>query len=197
MVGMKECAQAALDIAAILEKLTGDEPRFVLDLVLKSGGYRPVQIRGRTGADVGANEPSDRVQTGFNEPVQIGSKAVHLHKRWSSSFLVFWSLYPKKTGKQEALRVWNRIQQPSQELLDRILQSVREQKTSEDWTKEGGRFIPHPKTWLNQGRWDDEPTEQMHQGSLLSERTRGNADAARSFVERMHDRDRGQRGGDG
>jgi hypothetical protein len=29
--------------------------------------------------------------------------------------------------------------------------------TSAEWTKDGGQFIPHPATWLNQKRWEDEP----------------------------------------
>jgi hypothetical protein len=27
---------------------------------------------------------------------------------------------------------------------------------SEQWRRDDGRFIPHPATWLNQRRWEDE-----------------------------------------
>jgi hypothetical protein len=27
---------------------------------------------------------------------------------------------------------------------------------SEDWTKEGGQYIPYPATWLNAKGWEDE-----------------------------------------
>lgn len=76
------------------------------------------------------------------------------------SFLQFWSEYPKRTGKQEALRIWKKLN-PDEALVSRILQSVREQKTCEQWTKDSGQFIPHPKTWLNQARWEDEPSVQI------------------------------------
>lgn len=33
------------------------------------------------------------------------------------------------------------------------------QKKSEQWTKSNGQFIPNPLTWINQGRWDNEPMQ--------------------------------------
>jgi hypothetical protein len=37
-----------------------------------------------------------------------------------------------------------------------VLAAINAQKETELWKREGGKFIPHPATWLNQGRWDDE-----------------------------------------
>ncbi|MCC8157489.1 MAG: DUF6291 domain-containing protein [Oscillospiraceae bacterium] len=68
----------------------------------------------------------------------------------------FWQLYPKKVGKKAAFNSWNRIR-PDEELFNKIIQAVTWQKESADWKKDGGRFIPNPLTWLNQGRWDNEP----------------------------------------
>jgi hypothetical protein len=28
---------------------------------------------------------------------------------------------------------------------------------SRQWTDEGGKYIPHPATWLNNHRWEDQP----------------------------------------
>ena len=36
--------------------------------------------------------------------------------------------------------------------------AIAKQKLSDQWTKEGGQFIPHPATWLNGKRWEDELT---------------------------------------
>jgi hypothetical protein len=73
----------------------------------------------------------------------------------------FWKEYPKKIGKKAARREWNKIR-PTAEMLQKILGAVRAQKTCEQWTKERGQFIPHPRTWLSQGRWDDETTVVIH-----------------------------------
>ena len=37
-----------------------------------------------------------------------------------------------------------------------MLAALEQQRQSHDWQKEGGRYIPYPATWLNQGRWEDE-----------------------------------------
>ena len=45
--------------------------------------------------------------------------------------------------------------------LDMALEAIARQRTWEQWTREGGQFIPHPATWLNEGRWQDEPPQGM------------------------------------
>lgn len=76
------------------------------------------------------------------------------------AFDEFWKAYPRKIGKQEALKVWKRLN-PNQDLIYQILDAVDSQKHSEQWLKNNGQFIPHPTTWLNQGRWDDELPEKI------------------------------------
>ncbi len=68
----------------------------------------------------------------------------------------FWQQYPKKVGKKAAQTAWKRLK-PDADLHDRIMHAVALARTSEQWNREGGRFIPNPATWINQGRWDDEP----------------------------------------
>lgn len=72
-------------------------------------------------------------------------------------FAEFWKRYPRKVGKIAARMAWMRIK-PTAILFDQIMAAVDMAKKSKEWTKEGGSFIPHPSTWLNQGRWDDELT---------------------------------------
>ena len=71
-------------------------------------------------------------------------------------FAEFWAAYPRKVGKAAALKAWMKVK-PSVELHARILEAVERQKQSTQWQRDGGQYIPHPTTWLNQGRWDDEP----------------------------------------
>ena len=73
-------------------------------------------------------------------------------------FAEFWAQYPKKVGKKAALTSWKRIK-PDAALFERIMQAIAKAKASDQWNREGGRFIPNPTTWLNQGRWDDEIPE--------------------------------------
>lgn len=74
----------------------------------------------------------------------------------SRGFDRFWSAYPLRKSKANAEKVWQRIK-PNEQLTERILAAVEQAKTSVDWSKDGGRFIPHPATWLNARGWEDEP----------------------------------------
>lgn len=68
----------------------------------------------------------------------------------------FWDAYPRKKAKEAARKAWSRIG-PDESLLAVMLAAISHQRRSPGWLKDGGQFIPHPATWLNQGRWQDEP----------------------------------------
>lgn len=70
-------------------------------------------------------------------------------------FDTFWTEYPRKDSKQVAVKSFEKLN-PSDELFGRIIAHVRTMKASEQWTRDGGRFIPMPATYLNQKRWEDE-----------------------------------------
>ena len=67
----------------------------------------------------------------------------------------FWTEYPKKKAKDDARKAFAK-RKPNRELLVRMVAAIREQVKTPDWQKDGGQFIPHPATWLNDGRWEDE-----------------------------------------
>ena len=69
-------------------------------------------------------------------------------------FEEFWKAYPRKVGKGSARRAWLKIKSPSA-ILEKIKNSLSWQINSLQWTKEGGQYIPHPSTYLNQERWLD------------------------------------------
>jgi len=72
-------------------------------------------------------------------------------------FEAFWADYPKKVGKAAVVAWWARTN-PDDELLMLILDGL--DKWREVWTSRGTelRWIPHPMTWLNARRWEDEPS---------------------------------------
>lgn len=72
-------------------------------------------------------------------------------------FEQFWQAYPRKTGKGVARKAFAKALRVT--TLDTILTALEWQRRQEQWIKQGGQFIPHPSTWLNQERWDDEPTQ--------------------------------------
>ncbi len=71
-----------------------------------------------------------------------------------SAFDRFWTAYPRREGKSEARSSFAKV--GAEQFIDTVLAAVERQKASPQWTKDDGEFIPHPKTWLNQKRWEDE-----------------------------------------
>ena len=96
-------------------------------------------------------------------------------------FAKFWEAFPKKVGKDAARKAWDRIKQPTATLKS-ILEALAWQNTSEQWTKEGGRFIPNPATYLNQGRWNDQPTK-VSSAARLTPVGRRSEEAANRWLE--------------
>lgn len=74
---------------------------------------------------------------------------------YSAEFDVFWGAYPKKSGKAEAFKAWNKLK-PSKALQEIMVHAVMRQAETHDWKRDNGQFIPHPATWINRGQWDDE-----------------------------------------
>ena len=70
-------------------------------------------------------------------------------------FEEFWQAYPRKVGKDAAAKAFAK-RKVNAALLAQMLQALERQRPNLD-RRENGRFIPHPATWLNEGRWQDEP----------------------------------------
>ena len=87
---------------------------------------------------------------------RIGKDRIHT----LAGFEAFWNLYPKKTAKKDTERAWEKLS-PSEVLQSTILAALEKAKKSEQWTREGGRFIPYPATYLNGKRWEDELQEHQ------------------------------------
>lgn len=66
-------------------------------------------------------------------------------------FAEFWSAYPNKVGKPKSMAVWRRIKADHAD----VMAGLRRWKSSAQWTKDKGAFIPHPTTWLNREGWND------------------------------------------
>jgi hypothetical protein len=83
------------------------------------------------------------------QPIKVPYKGTPI------GFDLFWAAYPNKKGKQAAIKAWERAKNKPDHKT--IIAAVERQKTWPNWTKDGGQYIPNPATWLNQGRWDDQP----------------------------------------
>ena len=69
----------------------------------------------------------------------------------SAEFDLFWNSYPKKVGRGAAEKAWQKAIAVSS--VEEIVRVVQVYPWGED-----KQFIPHPATWLNQKRWQDDFT---------------------------------------
>lgn len=89
----------------------------------------------------------------------------------------FWKSYPRKVGKGAALRAWKKVREPAK-TLGLILAALEWQVESEDWREKKGKYIPHPATYLNHERWQDEPVNQDPPPPQISPEFRAALEAA-------------------
>jgi uncharacterized protein YdaU (DUF1376 family) len=75
------------------------------------------------------------------------------NKEYIDRFDIFWKQYPRKVAKPNALKAWLKIK-PDDVVLKKMLDAINQQQLP---SKEI-QFVPHPASWLNANRWEDEIT---------------------------------------
>lgn len=103
---------------------------------------------------------------------------------YPASFEAFWTAYPRKVGKKAALGAFQKA---------RKLATVQQLCTgaaryAADPNREDA-FTAHPTTWLNEGRWDDDPLPDRSVAAFPGRQThadRTNAAAAAMIAKMNH-----------
>ena len=103
---------------------------------------------------------SDAKHAKEKEKAKEKESTPHTPKR-GAGFDQFWTSYPKKVGKEAAKKAFDRVNVP----VETLLAAIERQKCSDQWSRDKGRYIPNPATWLNQGRWEDELEQREEAGS--------------------------------
>lgn len=75
----------------------------------------------------------------------------------SMEFDQFWIQYPRKVGKEAARKAFAKAMKKT--TMDKVLSGVEDLRIRV--AGKDPQFTPHPATWLNEGRWDDETTQPM------------------------------------
>ena len=86
---------------------------------------------------------------------QLGNKVDTLEVyTLNKPFSDFWTVYPNKRGKANAEKRWAKMTEDEQDKA--VSDVVNRKKNDEQWTKDGGKYIPHASTYLNGQQWQDE-----------------------------------------
>ncbi|MBO5959315.1 MAG: hypothetical protein J6Q65_04250 [Lentisphaeria bacterium] len=161
------------------QRLTGAEKiafRFLKGLVDRNTAIS--EARSKAGATRNKTEQtgsdSDQTETNENKPEQnttnfltktkteTKTKTKNQNKDNEARFDRFWAAYPRKEAKPRAKSEFDKLS-PDEVLLERMLSAIAKWKGSAQWQEDGGKYIPHPATWIHQKRWEDEPPKKSGQ----------------------------------
>jgi hypothetical protein len=108
----------------------------------------------------GGNATAMLQQTSSNAVAKKGKEKKGKEKKEtysaSAGFDIFWDLYPRKKDKGKSLIWWKKNvknQIRHNDIINGLMKHLPEFKNKEQ------RFVPHPTTWLNGKRWEDEAEE--------------------------------------
>ena len=77
------------------------------------------------------------------------------------SFSTFYAAYPRKVSKPAAQKAWAKLK-PDADLLQAILNDISRRKRGE-WAGKDMQYVPHPSTYLNQRRWEDDTAARVEE----------------------------------
>lgn len=84
-----------------------------------------------------------------------GSKEPPPSRFNQTAFNEWWDLYPRKVGKKAAEAKYRAALKTTTH--EALIGALADQARLWAKARTETQFIPHPATWLNQGRWEDEP----------------------------------------
>lgn len=91
-----------------------------------------------------------------------------------ADFEEFWQVYPRNVAKQSALNAYTKARKGGTE-HEAVITGTR--RYADECRGKEQRFIAHPATWLNAGRWEDAPG--ANRDSVDGGKPNGNARANR------------------
>ena len=125
------------------------EPYRLLNTVSSCSDGDPT---GHCYAQVNHIPPSQTSETGTVAPTRRAARELAVS---------IYDLYPRKVGREKAVQaILRAFLKVDPEMLKSKVEEYAAAVTK--WPRDRRQFIPHPTTWFNQGRWDDDPAEWEH-----------------------------------
>ncbi len=116
----------------------------------------------RTPAPVVDKTPTTSEQPNPTQPNPTKPKRNTAKEVGESIDARFWVIYPEHIAKAKAVESWEKLPQADR---DKAVIAIKLQVEALHFRgKDGEDYVPHPATWLNQRRWEDE----LKTGKLLT-----------------------------
>jgi hypothetical protein len=128
---------------------------------LHEGGERGHVVSGDDSVsnhgEITDDSPWERKGTGKGKDYPSSADAEGDGSSLDSDFAAWYELYPRKVGKQAAVKAYRKAHKAAgaQALRDGLLRQLPMLREKAE------QFRPHPATWLNEGRWEDEASSNV------------------------------------
>lgn len=113
-------------------------------------------ISGTIGGKNGHRGPAKKISKGEIENENEIELEIELETETETEtegFRAFWERYPVKVGRAAAWEAWECVCLNERD----ILSGLEDWILSKQWSMEGGRFIPKPEKFLEEGWWQQKP----------------------------------------
>ena len=131
---------------------------------LKDKGYVSVEMQYKEGSNQILNRYIRICNGGIGDFVntpQQNDQYPNITVNNIDHFESFWNAYPRKVGKAQAKKAWNKIK-PNDETVMAIAENIALRIKHGEWSTDNKTFIPHASTYLNNSRWEDEIETANH-----------------------------------
>lgn len=103
----------------------------------------------------GAITQESLINNGIESESESDKSICAKSRKTSHRFEEFWGVYPRTENKKRALDAWKRHKLDA--IADTIIAAVEDRVANDPkWERGESDFIPHPTTYLNGERWNDE-----------------------------------------
>lgn len=87
-------------------------------------------------------------------PTKVGTSPPRGEPPYTKAFLTWWEAYPVKVKKPRAWKAWVKLGKSVDAVT--LIKAVAAQLEAEHFMVGTENCVPHPSTWLNDRRWEDE-----------------------------------------
>jgi uncharacterized protein YdaU (DUF1376 family) len=99
-------------------------------------------------------------------PLPLPSPSISITRVIDITFTAFWTAYPKHVAKQSAIKAY---QAALKKGISPDVISAGALRYAKHVEGKDTKYIAHPSTWLNAGRWEDELPTEPKKPSLLQQ----------------------------
>ena len=149
----------------VKEQVHGKDGKFARNVFVLQEDAPPLSGNPTTGNPT-TEKPSTEIPTENKKDKKKKERKPPISPEGEARFQAFWGMYPRKDAKSKAKEAWAKLERMGEVdtvLMGAILASVTVHQRTEQWQREGGRYVPMAATWLNQRRWEDEVPQAAKQ----------------------------------